>query len=166
MIRLLRLPLLTAAAAALLLAVTLLPGGPAATAPIRPVDMTLLISPSPLPSPTASGCAGCVQPLDTLCWEGPPRCMVVVLRTPPRSNTVTAHFRTVAMTARPGIDYVGVDSGTLVLQPNQSSAEIAIQLLPHPPASQDRTFGVELFAVSGAGLARPMAIVTVKPAQH
>ncbi|GHJ43494.1 hypothetical protein Cs7R123_08360 [Catellatospora sp. TT07R-123] len=160
MIRLLRLPLLTAAAAALLMAVTMLPGSPA-TAPVRPVNQVLGLSPSP-----TSGCPGCVQPLDTLCWEGPPRCMVPVLRTPPRSTPVTIHYRTVAMTARPGIDYVGVSSGTLVIQPNQSSAEIAIQLIPNPGLAEDRTFGVELFAVSGAGVARPMATVTLRPAQH
>jgi hypothetical protein len=39
-IRLLRLPLLTAAATAVLTAMTLLPGGPADTS-IRPVNMTL-----------------------------------------------------------------------------------------------------------------------------
>lgn len=161
MIRLLRLPLLSAAATAMLTAMTLLPGSPADT-PIRPVNMTLSFSPSPTPG----GCPGCVQPLDTLCWEGPPRCIVLVLRIPPRANPVTAHYRTVAMTAHPGIDYVGVSSGTLVIQPNQSSAEIPIQLIPNPTLHEDRTFGVELFGVSGAGLVRPMATVTIRPAPH
>lgn len=91
--------------------------------------------------------------------------MVPVLRVPPRTNLVTAHFRTVAMSAKPGIDYVGVTSGTLVIQPNQTSAEIVIQLLPNPTLNEDRTFGVELFAVSGAGLVRPMATVTIRPSR-
>ncbi len=52
----------------MLMAITLLPGSPVGT-PIRPVNMTLSTS----PSPTSSKCDGCVQPLDTLCWEGPPR---------------------------------------------------------------------------------------------
>ncbi|GAA2374657.1 hypothetical protein Cme02nite_03850 [Catellatospora methionotrophica] len=158
MIRLLHLPLLSAAAAAILTVTTLLPAAPPGT-PTRPVNHIPLLSPSPNPGP----CNGCVQPLDTLCWEGPPRCTVVVVRVPPRSNPVTVHYRTVAMTAHPGIDYVGVSSGTLYLQPNQASAEITIQLIPNPGLTEDRKFGVELFGVTGAGMVRPMATVTIRP---
>jgi hypothetical protein len=169
------LPILTSAVVALLAAV-LLPGGPA-TAPLRAVNSSLTLSPSPSPtvspspslslspSPISGGCFGCVNPLDAICWEGPPRCTVVVVRFAPRTQTVTVYYRTVAMTAKPQLDYVEVRSAMMTIQPGQSSAEIVVQLLPNPDLDQDRKFGVELFAVSGAGLVRPMATVTIKPAQ-
>lgn len=159
MIRLLRLPILTTAVAVALLVVTLLPGG-RVTAPMGAVNS----SPTAGPPPTSGGCFGCLNPTDAICWEGPPFCSVVVVRISPLTQVVTAHYRTVAMTAKPQIDYVDVRSGTVVFQPGQSSAEIAIQLLPHSALTQERTFGVELFSVSGAGLVRPMATVTIKPA--
>jgi hypothetical protein len=159
-IRLLRLPILTTAAAAALLAVSLLPGGPVSS-PVRAVNAT----PSATP-PISGGCLGCVDPLDAICWEGPPRCYPVVVRLPPHTQMVTAYYRTVAMTAKPQIDYVHVSSGKVVIHPGQSSVEIMIQLLPNPTLTQDRTFGVELFAVSGAGLVRPMATITIKPARN
>lgn len=160
MIRQLGLPILTTAAAALL-AVALLPSGQA-TPPMRAVNS----SPTASPSPISGGCLGCVSPLDAICWEGPPRCVVVVVRLLPRTNAVTAYYRTVAMTAKPQVDYVDVRSAKVMIQPDQSSVEIVIQLLANPNLTQERTFGVELFAVSGAGLVRPMATVTIKPAQH
>ena len=70
------------------------------------------------------------------------------------------------MTARPGIDYVEVRSGTVELQPDQSSAEIALELIANPRLTEERTFGVYLFAVSGAELGRPMATVTIRPGRR
>jgi hypothetical protein len=138
---------------------------------MQAVGSTPTASPTASPTPTvgptmtSSPCRGCINPLDAICWEGPARCIIIVVSAPAISTVVTARYRTVAMTARPRIDYVEITSGTLVLQAGQSSAEIAVELIPDPDLTQERTFGVELYDTSGAGLARPMATVTIRPAR-
>ncbi|MEV6520366.1 hypothetical protein AB0M43_00315 [Longispora sp. NPDC051575] len=157
--RVLRVPILTVAIVALF-ALALTPGGPS------PSPTRAVAAHQPLGGQQIyGGCPGCVTTLDVICWEGPPKCVVPVVRTLPLTQTVTAHYRTVAMTARPQVDYVDVRSGTVVIPAGRSSAEIAIQLL-HPGFTHDRKFGVELFAVSGAGVEKPMGIVTLRPAQR
>jgi hypothetical protein len=67
-------------------------------------------------------------------------------------------YSTYDITARAGVDYVGVTNGTVTLPANVISTQIVIQILSGPKGS--KTFGVRL--LDGAEFIDPDAVVTLK----
>jgi hypothetical protein len=159
MLRLFRLATLGAvplvAAAAFLLVTLAAPVAPDAAVAAVP----LTTSPSPSPSP----CPGCVSPQDAICWEGI-RCQVPVLVSGPVQHTISVHYRTTPMTAKPNIDYIPIQDAVLTIPPQQSIAYVYVQLLPDPGLTQDRQFAVVFDNIVGGQLTRSQAIVTITPA--
>jgi hypothetical protein len=160
MIRLVRLIALSAipcaVAAVMLLVMLAAPVGPNVAVAAVPN----LISPSP--TPTSSPCPGCVSPQDAICWEDarcpdPVKVMVVV------PHTITVHYRTVPMTAKPGIDYIPVSDAVLTIPAGQTIAYVYVQLLPDPGMTQNLQFAIAFYDIVGGQLTRPQAIVTITP---
>lgn len=75
-------------------------------------------------------------------------------------TTRTITYRTYDITARAGEDYVGVNSGTVVLPAGTKNTKIRIQILAKTAAAPDETFGIRL--LSGAKFVDPEAVVTIK----
>lgn len=170
MIRLARMVALGAvplATAVLALFAALAAPAPAGVGPVVPAvaspspSQSPSASPSPSRPPSASSspvCVGCVTAQDAICWER--QCPVPLIVTTPVTHPITIYYRTVAMTAKPMLDFVPVQGGTLTIPAGQTGASIVLTLLPRPGAPE-RRFAVAFDGIVGGQLTRPQAIVTI-----
>jgi hypothetical protein len=85
---------------------------------------------------------------------------VPVRSTLPCGNTRTITFKTYDITARAGIDYVGVTYGEITLTADTTYATARVRIFGKQVPGPDLTFGVLL--TSGARFTDPDATVTIK----
>ncbi|HZM77983.1 MAG TPA: hypothetical protein VFC19_19870 [Candidatus Limnocylindrales bacterium] len=78
----------------------------------------------------------------------------------PCPATRTISYKTYDITARAGVDYVGVNSGTVTLTGGSNYTTAQIRILYKTSTGPDLTFGVLL--TSGARFTDPDATVTIK----
>lgn len=117
-------------------------------------------------------------PQDQMCWESMPwesvppsvstaqpattACPVTIRVMPVPTTPVTVWFRTQAGTARPQVDYVHVAEAPVTIPPGASEGTAVVQILSDREQEPDETFSVVLIGASGAVIADPVAVVTIK----
>lgn len=88
-------------------------------------------------------------------------CNVPVRLSEPSRDKVIVFYRTEAITAKPGADYIEVEQAELVLDPGQTVGYATVSLVPDCEKEEDETFTLWLIDAYGAIIVEKFATVTI-----